>query len=52
MGSVANVLDESLTQIQSNLHAEVVLCHEKLLDNTFNLELLDQELAQVFLQIL
>eukprot|EP00392_Amoebophrya_sp_AT5.2_P000817 g818.t1 len=47
IGTLANVLDESLTQIQSSLHAEVRLCHDKLLDNTFNLELLDKELNEV-----
>ncbi|CAD7945322.1 unnamed protein product [Amoebophrya sp. A120] len=47
IGTLANVLDESLTGIQSNLHAEVVLCHDRLLDNTFNLELLDKELSEV-----
>ncbi|CAD7963052.1 unnamed protein product [Amoebophrya sp. A25] len=47
VASLANVLDEALVGIQNSLHAEVVLCHDKLLDNTFSLELLDRELSQV-----
>ena len=31
-----------LSQIQSSLHAEVVVCNDKLLDNTFKFEVLEK----------
>lgn len=47
VSAVTHALDEGLGQIQGNLNAEVIACHERLLDNTLSLELADRQLSEV-----
>ncbi len=47
ISTLATTLDESLSQIQSSLHAEVVVCNDRLLDNTFKFQLLEKGLLDV-----